>query len=634
MRSCEQCGRRADPDDSFCHSCGGYLGWHDTATLPDQTSSPRAAPALTATPPPRRPTEPPRGEPVTGHPQQGSTSSDRYGVALSMAADTVEVEPGGEARLEVSVRNLGSLVDQFQVRVTGPPGAWVEAEPPTVAVFPGQEVPVTLHFRPPREVRVPAGTAPFRVVASSVLHRQTSAEQTGQLHLAAVSRLEADVTRRLAATDSADFHVVLHNRGNTDAKVSLRPGGAHYEMEVGFRPEKLLVPAFGVAAATLRVRAPRKDPEDSRAYPLQVQAMVEEHGHEVVGATAEAVFVHEPGAPPRLYGVTLLGWLVGGLLVGVVVALVALVALVAVDLLGDEVQPAPPPQVEPVDGQEVVLQRQSRPEFDIAPQLPAALGIGAVGFVLGSTWGAWRALRLREAVRGGLTCLLVGLATLIWAGSVALAALVGAFAVALLLLLLNPALAARWLALRGLPRPPPRHASAPELVAARGRRSRSAVRGPAARPTAPTGGAVPSRPASPAVSASPARSAVVPRPAGRPAVETHGLADLAAGGPGHERPAVPRRPPPSRRLVLLASGPVAVVLLYLFVGLPGTLTGDVNLRPAPGTSRDPLTQIRAGTAAVTVRCVVDDSWVAVTFPQPGYVTTQFLERLPARPCLP
>ncbi len=65
----------------------------------------------------------------------------------------------------------------------------------------------------------------------------------------------------------------------------------------------------------LRVEAPSKSPDESRPYPFQVQAVLDEDGqHGLADAPTEVLFIHEPAAARRWYGATLLGWVIGGVL--------------------------------------------------------------------------------------------------------------------------------------------------------------------------------------------------------------------------------------------------------------------------------------------------------------------------------
>ena len=71
------------------------------------------------------------------------------GAAASLEPHALDVDPGGVATCQITVRNTGSVVDEFAFSVLGPAGAWAEVEPPSLSLFPGAEGTATVRFRPP-----------------------------------------------------------------------------------------------------------------------------------------------------------------------------------------------------------------------------------------------------------------------------------------------------------------------------------------------------------------------------------------------------------------------------------------------------------------------------------------------------
>ncbi len=77
------------------------------------------------------------------------------GATALLSEESLSVEPGGETRCEIRVRNTGSIVDQYTLEVLGDTATWVHLEPGTLSLFPGDEGVASLAFRPPRDHSVP-----------------------------------------------------------------------------------------------------------------------------------------------------------------------------------------------------------------------------------------------------------------------------------------------------------------------------------------------------------------------------------------------------------------------------------------------------------------------------------------------
>ena len=59
------------------------------------------------------------------------------GASVTLTAPSIGVVPGGEATLELRLRNTGTVVDEFSLSVLGDAAGWASVEPPTISLFPG-----------------------------------------------------------------------------------------------------------------------------------------------------------------------------------------------------------------------------------------------------------------------------------------------------------------------------------------------------------------------------------------------------------------------------------------------------------------------------------------------------------------
>ncbi|MDX6564880.1 MAG: hypothetical protein QOE10_542, partial [Gaiellales bacterium] len=89
------------------------------------------------------------------------------GAAASLEPHALDVDPGGVATCTVTVRNTGSVVDEFAFSVLGPAGEWADIQPPTLSLFPGAEGTATVRFRPPRDATTRSGRIPFGLRVAS-----------------------------------------------------------------------------------------------------------------------------------------------------------------------------------------------------------------------------------------------------------------------------------------------------------------------------------------------------------------------------------------------------------------------------------------------------------------------------------
>ena len=68
-------------------------------------------------------------------------------------------QPGGQARVTVTVTNPGTVVEGYRLQVLGPTAPWAEVVPPEVSVYPQQDVTAAVVFSPPTGTSAPQRTA-------------------------------------------------------------------------------------------------------------------------------------------------------------------------------------------------------------------------------------------------------------------------------------------------------------------------------------------------------------------------------------------------------------------------------------------------------------------------------------------
>jgi hypothetical protein len=257
--------------------------------------------------------------------------SDKLVVQLN--TNQVTMEPGGAPfELVTTVQNLGDVVDQYTVELTGLEREWFTASVTSVGIFPGDREQVRIQLHPPKRPGLRAGAYPFRInVRSRGDTLQESADGVLQVRGMAVYRV--DITpRRLTARGKGSFKVQIANTGNADVKLALDGRDAENACRIDFPEPEPLVTAGNKKEVSVRVR-PNKRPwvGPEKAYDFTVTARPQDAGGEP--QTVAAQFTHKP-----LFGSWSPLFTLGKIAV-VVIVLIGLVAILgSIGVLGSAPQ--------------------------------------------------------------------------------------------------------------------------------------------------------------------------------------------------------------------------------------------------------------------------------------------------------
>lgn len=179
------------------------------------------------------------------------------------------VDPGGETRVSVSVRNIGDLVEQYQFEVLGEAARWAQVVPRQVSVLPhGQEEKtVEVVFRPPPPPAAPAGEIPFGVRCVSLERRDRCAVVEGDVAVGAVHNL----TARLEPVSprgrwNGRYRVHFDNTGSVPITLRLDAADTKQLLRFAVAPRELTVESGQSGRAYLAIR-PRQPM--SRGKPVE-----------------------------------------------------------------------------------------------------------------------------------------------------------------------------------------------------------------------------------------------------------------------------------------------------------------------------------------------------------------------------
>jgi hypothetical protein len=177
------------------------------------------------------------------------------GASVTLTAPSIGVAPGGEATLELRLRNTGTVVDEFALGVLGDAAGWSSVEPPTISLFPGAEETARIIFRPPRSPQVPAGPMPFGLHARSREDAAGSTVEEGIVEVGPFLEPFAELIPRTSrGSRSASHDLALDNRGNIRLNAEVEAADADRLLGFDVKPPGIVVEPGMAGFAKVRVK--------------------------------------------------------------------------------------------------------------------------------------------------------------------------------------------------------------------------------------------------------------------------------------------------------------------------------------------------------------------------------------------
>jgi len=177
------------------------------------------------------------------------------GAQARLSTSVVDVDPGGRASLVLTVRNTGTVVDEFSFELLGAACAWTTFEVASVSLFPQADQAVQVTFAPPRAADTASGAIAFAIRVRSREDAEGSAVEEGTVNVAPFSEVIAELAPRAARIlHRSRLQVLVDNRSNISYQAEL--AGADDDAAYGytFRPPLVDVAPGTVAFAKLTVR--------------------------------------------------------------------------------------------------------------------------------------------------------------------------------------------------------------------------------------------------------------------------------------------------------------------------------------------------------------------------------------------
>lgn len=180
-------------------------------------------------------------------------------VITRLSTQELTVDPGGEAILDVLIRNNGQVVDEYTVEVLGDSAPWTEIGPAVIRLFPGTDQSAQIIFRPPRASTTPARTIPFGIRVRSREDPQASSVEEGVLNVNPFASTFAELLPGTSRGSRRGRHdVAVDNRGNTTVDAEIVPVDPTNELRFQVRPPSVVTQPGNAGIARLVVRPRRR----------------------------------------------------------------------------------------------------------------------------------------------------------------------------------------------------------------------------------------------------------------------------------------------------------------------------------------------------------------------------------------
>lgn len=169
----------------------------------------------------------------------------------------LSVDPGGQARSVVRIRNLSSIVEGFRLQVLGVGATdWGEVSPAEVEVLPDQEVTATVTFSPPVDVGTRSGIYPFGIRAESVVNSATCAVAEGDLEIGTVYGLQSNLAPTASSGRRFGRHsATLTNLANTPVRLRITAGDPEAKLAIAINPHVVALLPGASCQAQVNIKA-------------------------------------------------------------------------------------------------------------------------------------------------------------------------------------------------------------------------------------------------------------------------------------------------------------------------------------------------------------------------------------------
>ncbi|MBB5867928.1 hypothetical protein F4553_001307 [Allocatelliglobosispora scoriae] len=177
------------------------------------------------------------------------------GAFASLESNALSAPCGESVATTLTVRNTGTVVDQFRISVLGDPGAWCQVDPPMISLLPGREGTVSLRFSPPRDPATPFGQLPFGVRVEPQEDAAGLTVEEGVLTVTPYADLQVDLVPNTSkGWRQAKHQLTVVNRGNAPVAVHCSATDPNGALDVAVDPAGQTIGPGIAVQADVRVK--------------------------------------------------------------------------------------------------------------------------------------------------------------------------------------------------------------------------------------------------------------------------------------------------------------------------------------------------------------------------------------------
>jgi hypothetical protein len=197
------------------------------------------------------------------------------GASAKLDHDHLLVDPGGEVRGQITVRNTGTVVDQFSLEVLGDAAGWTTIEPASLSLFPGTEGSATFVVRPPRLWSTHPGPLALGLRAASKEDPDGSVVEEATLEVGKFNQTSAEVSPRTShGRFGASHDVPVDNQGNVPVEAAVLGSDPDVQLKFASASPSTMVEPGSVGISRLRVRPVKRfwrGPARTRRFQVAVE---------------------------------------------------------------------------------------------------------------------------------------------------------------------------------------------------------------------------------------------------------------------------------------------------------------------------------------------------------------------------
>jgi len=197
------------------------------------------------------------------------------GASAKLDHDHLQVDPGGEVRGQITVRNTGTVVDQFNLEVLGDAAGWTTLDPASLSLFPGAEGTAAFVVRPPRLWSTSPGPLALGLRAASREDPPGSVVEEATLEVGKFSETSAEVSPRTShGRFGATHEVPVDNRGNVPVEAAVAGADPDLALKFTSPAAPTIVEPGSVGISRLRVQPVKRfwrGPARTRRFQVGVE---------------------------------------------------------------------------------------------------------------------------------------------------------------------------------------------------------------------------------------------------------------------------------------------------------------------------------------------------------------------------